>query len=174
MRRVGIAALAASIALGAGGAWAAGGFVPARKPGQWELRMTTGQAPEVSLQMCVDEATDKEMMDASLSIVTSICPTPIWSRDGDAIVILADCQVSTGRTVISRAELSGDFQSEYLFKVHTKSGMGTASEVDLEHRYTWVGKTCSDGLLPGVVKLPNGGKMKLKQMMRLLENINGN
>jgi hypothetical protein len=164
----GLAAVSLPVAL----AWAAGVIVPSRKPGQWELRMTAGDAPEAVLQMCVDEATDKEMMDASLSIVTAICPLPIWSRDGNAIIILADCQVSTGRTVISRAELSGDFQSEYIFKVNTKTGLGAASEI--EHRYTWVGKTCSDGLLPGVVKLPNGGKMKLKQMMKLLENINGN
>jgi hypothetical protein len=177
MRRgVGMVAICAvvstAVCLSAALAWASSALVPSRKPGQWEMRMTAGNAPEVVLQMCVDEATDKEMMDASLSIVTAICPMPIWSRDGRSIVILADCQVSTGRTVISRAELSGDFQSEYIFKVNTKSGLGAAS--DIEHRYTWVGKTCSDGLLPGVVKLPNGGKMKLKQMMKLIENINGN
>ena len=56
----------------------------------------------------------------------------------------------------------------------TTTGLGAASTVNLEHKYTWVGKTCSDGLLPGVVRLPNGGKMKLKQMMKLLENMNGN
>lgn len=169
--RVGLAA--AALAAGVGSlAIAAGVLVPARKAGQWELRMHAGDAPEGVLQICVDDATDKDMMDASLSIVTSLCPLPVWSRDGSDIIILADCQISSGRTVISRAVLTGDFQSKYTFKMHTKTGLGAASTVDLEHRYTWVGKTCSDGLLPGYVKLPNGGKMKLKQMMRLLENIN--
>lgn len=153
---------------------AAGVLVPSRKPGLWELHMTVNQGPEAVLQMCIDEATDKEMMDASLSIVTSICPLPVWSRDGNAIVILADCQMSTGRTVISRAELKGDFQSLYVFKVHTKTGLGEGSTVDLEHEYSWLGATCSEGLQPGYVRLPNGGKMKLKQMMKLLENMNGN
>lgn len=147
-------------------------YVPARRAGQWELRMTAGNAPEAVMQLCVDEKTDKEMMDASLSIVTSLCPTPIWSRDGAAIVIVADCQIGTGRTVVSRAELSGDFQESYLFKLHTKAGLGARSTVDLEHRYRWVGRTCAGGLRPGYVRLPNGGVMKLKQMMRHLENIN--
>ena len=168
------AAVAFAVAADAIAAGSFSGLVPARKPGQWELRMTAGNAPEAVLQMCVDEETDKEMMDASLSIVTSLCPAPIWSRDREAIVILADCQVSTGQTVISRAELAGDFQAEYTFSMNTKTGLGAASTVNLEHKYTWVGKTCSDGLLPGVVRLPNGGKMKLKQMMKLLENMNGN
>lgn len=167
-------ALLLMVGVGASVVAAAGVLIPARKPGQWELRMTTGNAPEAVLQLCVDEATDKEMMDASLSIATSLCPLPIWSRDGDTIIILADCQIATGRTVMARAELAGDFQSSYSFSMHTQTGLGDTSTVDLEHRYQWVGKTCSDNLQPGFVKLPNGGKMKLKQMMKLLENINGN
>jgi len=147
-------------------------YVPARRAGQWELRMTAGSAPEAVMQLCVDEKTDREMMDASLSIVTSLCPMPNWSREGATIVIAADCQVGTGRTVVSRAELSGDFQESYLFKLHTKTGLGARSTVDLEHRYRWVGRTCVGGLRPGYVRLPNGGTMKLKQMMKHLENIN--
>jgi opacity protein-like surface antigen len=153
-------------------AQAAATYVPARRAGQWELRMSAGNAPEAVMQLCVDEATDKEMMDASLSIVTSLCPLPIWSRDGAAIVIVADCQIASGRTVVSRAELTGDFQESYVFRLHTKAGLGARSTVNLEHRYRWVGKTCAGGLRPGYVRLPNGGTMKLKQMMRLLENIN--
>lgn len=171
-RRLVLAAIGAMTC--AGTVEAAGVLVPSRKPGLWELNMTVNQGPDATLQMCVDEETDKEMMDASLSIVTSICPMPTWSRDGNAIVILADCQISTGRTVVSRAELKGDFQSLYMFKVHTKTGVGESSTVDLEHEYSWIGPTCPEGLRPGFVRLPNGGKMKLKQMMKLLENMNGN
>jgi hypothetical protein len=146
--------------------------LPSRKPGQWEMRLQAGGASEAVMQQCVDEATDKEMMDASLSIVTGLCPTPIWSRNWAAYVIIADCQMSVGRSVNARAELSGDFQSSYVFKVQTKTGVGAGSAAELEHSYRWVGKTCVGGLRPGYVRLPNGGLMKLKQMMRLLENMN--
>lgn len=147
-------------------------YVPARRAGQWELRMTAGQAPEAVMQICVDEATDKSMMESSLSIITGLCPMPIWSRDGAAIVIVADCQASTGRTIVARAELTGDFQKSYAFKLRSKAGLGAGATVELAHAYRWVGKTCVGGLRPGYVRLPNGGVMKLKQMMRLLENMN--
>lgn len=173
-RRAAIAAMTGLVLLGAAAvAFAAGVIVPARKPGLWELRMTTGHSDvEAVMEMCVDEATDKDMMDASLSIITALCPMPQWSRDGRSIVITADCQMSTGRTVISRAELSGDFHSLYWFSMNTKTGVGANSATELKHQFTWLAPSCGTGLMPGSVKLPNGGKMKLKQMMRLLENMN--
>jgi hypothetical protein len=171
------AALAAAVSVlgGVGIAFAAGVIVPARKPGLWEMRMTTGHGgSEASMEMCVDQATDKEMMDASLSIITAMCPMPVWSRDGRSIIISADCQMSTGRTVISRAELSGDFQYQYWFQMNTKTGVGASSSTELKHQFTWLADDCGKGLKPGYIKLPNGSKMNFKHMMSLIDNINSN
>lgn len=171
--RVG-ALLAAVLVAGAGVAWAAGVIIPARKPGMWELRMSTdADIGEAVMQLCIDPKTDADMMETSLTIVTSLCPQVFWSRENEDIVIRADCQISTGRTVVSKATLKGDFQSLYWFRMQTKSGLGAQSETDIEHQYTWLGASCTDGLLPGFVRLPNGGKMRLKKMMSLLENMTG-
>lgn len=168
------AAVLAILAAGAGAAWAAGVLIPSRKPGMWELRMSTdADDTEAYMQMCIDPKNDSEMMDISLSIITGLCPQVSWSREREDIVISASCQVSAGRTVTSRATLAGDFQSLYWFRMKTKSGIGAGSETDIEHQYTWLGATCTDGLAPGFVRLPNGGKMRLKKMMSLLENMTG-
>lgn len=145
--------------------------IPARKPGMWELRMQTKYQPDVTMQLCVDAANDKEMMDAWLSMVTSICPAPKWSREDGAIVIASDCQ-SGGTTVLARAELSGDFQSEYTLKVRSQAGLGDGAKVDLVHTTRWLGEACTGGLIPGGVRLPNGARMNMKRMMKLLQNMN--
>jgi hypothetical protein len=172
--RVGAALALLVLAGGAAAAWAAGVLIPSRKPGMWELRMSTGDSTnEAVMQMCIDEKTDADMMDTSLTLITSLCPRPAWSREQQDILITADCQISPGRKVLSRVRLTGDFQSLYWFKMHTKTGLGADSETDIEHQYTWLGASCTDGLLPGFVRLPNGGRMKLKKMMSLLENMTG-
>ncbi len=152
---------------------AAGVLVPQRKAGQWQMRLQANGMVGPTIDVCIDRKSDQSMMDSALSIITGLCPVPDWSREGDAIVIVANCQVEAGRAVQSRAELSGDFQSDYTFSLTSTTGRGSGSKINLLHRYVWTAKDCSDGLRPGFVRLPNGGKMKLKSMMRLLENMNG-
>lgn len=166
------ALFSAVFSFGAISAEAAGVLVPQRKAGQWEMQLQANGKSGPSIDVCIDRASDQAMMDSSLSIITALCPVPHWSREGDAIVIVADCQVSPGRSVNSRAELRGDFQSDYTFSLKTKRAGASGTQVSLLHRYVWASRTCSDGLRPGFVRLPNGGKMKLKSMMRLLESMN--
>ena len=36
--------------------------LPARKPGQWKIEMLRGTAPAMTIQLCLDTASDKAMM----------------------------------------------------------------------------------------------------------------
>lgn len=146
-------------------------MIPSRKAGMWDLVLSAPGRPDVTMTMCIDAKTDREMMDAWLSPVTNICPDQTWRRDNDTIVIESDCTAG-GRTVVSRAELAGDFQREHTLRIHTKSGLGEANTVDLTQTMRFVSETCGSGLIPGGVKLPNGAKMNMKRMMKLIENMN--
>lgn len=155
-------------------AWGAGQdsvLIPSRKAGMWELTMAARGRPDVTLLMCIDTKTDQEMMDAWLSPVTKLCPDPAWRRQESAILIESECS-NGGRSVVSRAELSGDFDREHTLRVSTKSGIGAASEVELTQTMRYVSELCTGGLIPGGVKLPNGAKMNMKRMMKLIENMN--
>lgn len=146
-------------------------LIPSRKAGMWELVVSSRGRPDVSMLMCIDAKTDTEMMDAWIGSLTGMCPDPIWSRQGDAIVIDSDC-TSGGKTIISRAELSGDFLNEHVLSVQTRSGVGAGTQVSLVHTMRFVSETCTSGLIPGGVRLPNGSKMNLKRMLKLIENMN--
>ena len=172
-RAAGLGLLFAAFAISPMCAEAAGVLLPQRKAGQWQMQLQANGMAGPNIDVCIDRKSDESMMDSALSIITALCPVPDWSREGDAIVIVANCQVEPGRAVQSRAELKGDFQSDYAFSINTKAGDEPGTGISLLHRYVWMHDDCSDGLRPGFVRLPNGGKMKLKSMMRLLENMNG-
>lgn len=149
---------------------------PARKPGQWSMEMkASADMPAMTVQMCLDAATDKGMMQAGLGIAKSLCPDQKIAREGDKIVIDSTCEVA-GMKMAGRTEITGDFQSEYTMV--TKSDLadapeGMASKSDIEHKARWVGATCSDGMVPGDMLMPGGIKMNVKKMMGMMDALGG-
>ena len=147
---------------------------PARKPGQWELQMKASKdMPAMTVQLCLDAATDKGMMQMGMGMAKSMCPDQKIARDGDKIVIDSTCQVA-GMKVAGRTEISGDFQSEYTMV--TKADVSDAPEgvdatTDVEHKARWVGEACTGGMVPGDMLMPGGIKMNMTQMMGMMESL---
>lgn len=177
MRKIAIAVTTGCIVvLGAGVATA---FEwPSRKPGQWELVMKSSgpsDMPAMTLQMCIDAATDKDMMQAGLELGRAMCPDQKIAQEDKRIVIASTCEVG-GMKIVGRTEVSGDFQSEY--KMHTTGDVsgapaGMPSKTDMEHTARWVGDTCSDGMQPGDLLMPGGIKMNMNKMVEMMKSIGG-
>lgn len=147
---------------------------PARKPGQWELEMKGSKSmPEMIVQLCLDAATDKDMMQMGMGMAKSMCPGQSIGREGDKIVIQSTCEIA-GMKVAGRTEISGDFQSEYTMVTKadvTGAPAGGDGKTDVEHKAHWKSETCGDGMVPGDMLMPGGIKMNIKQMMGMMESL---
>jgi hypothetical protein len=178
MRKIAVAATAATWAVGLGAAVAVAFEWPARKPGQWELAMKANGAadmPAMTLQMCVDASTDKDMMQAGLELGKAMCPDQKIAQEDKLIVITSTCEVG-GMKVAGRTEVSGDFQSGYTMRTTGDVSGGPAGmpgKTDMEHTARWVGETCSDGMKPGDLLMPGGIKMNMAKMVEMMKSVGG-
>jgi hypothetical protein len=149
---------------------------PARKPGQWELRMKAGNdAPEMSVKLCLDAETDKDMMQLGTGIAKSMCPDQKITREPGKVVIDGTCDAG-GIKVSGRTEIVGDLQSDYTMVMRSDiadAPEGMPKENNMEHRGRWISATCGDGMVPGDMVLPGGIKMNMKSMKGLMDNFGG-
>jgi Protein of unknown function (DUF3617) len=145
---------------------------PARKAGEWQIKMTpetAGAVPAMTMQLCLDAATDAEMMQTGLSVKKDICPEMNMTRDGDTIVIDAKCNLGVMKTT-SHTVISGDFQSAYTMNITSDiegapKGMPAHSEMTQEA--TWVGE-CPAGMVPGDMIMPGGRKINVKTLKAMM------
>jgi hypothetical protein len=146
---------------------------PARKAGQWEIKMipeTPGAMPEQTIKACIDAASDKQMMAAGFSMSKSMCSRQEISRDGEDYVIDSTCQIGP-MTSTSHIVVSGDFQSAYTVKMTSEmsgaamAGMPGTNNMTQEAR--WISDACTDGMAPGDMLMPGGMKVNVNDMMKM-------
>jgi hypothetical protein len=149
------------------------GDLPHRKPGQWEIRLITEKpagTPAVVSQICIDAATDRELLEFGLRMSRKTCSRYDMKRVGKAWVIDAQCTlgpiVSTTRTTIS-----GDFQSAMTVRIEGTSeglpGHGHGPrEILMTQQGRWIG-ACTNGMAPGDIAMGKGIKFNVKQMKSL-------
>jgi hypothetical protein len=141
--------------------------IPPRKAGQWEIAMSMGGG-QFTTRMCLDDATDKAMMQAGLSLSKDVCPEQSSSQDGDTIIIDSTCQMGPMKTT-SHIVITGDFQSAYTVRITgTVEGMpkGMDDKTDITQTVTWVGSECTGGLKPGEMEMPGGMKIDATRLMQ--------
>ena len=140
---------------------------PARKPGQWNIELDTGDGQTMAMQVCLDAATDSQMMAAGMSMSENMCSEMNIDNQGDSIVIDATCTMGTMQTT-SHSVMSGDFQSAYTVEITsdiTGAPPGMPSHSVITQQATWTGD-CADGLAPGDMMMPGGMKVNIQQMMQ--------
>jgi hypothetical protein len=148
---------------------------PTRKAGMWEIQSVSeqGGAPNMTIKACVDEASDKMMMQAGLNMSKSMCPEQTMMQDGDSIVIDASCNFG-GMKSTSHTVMTGDFQSSYQVVTTSEiAGMPSvpgmpAGPTKMTQTAAWVGADCTDGLKPGDMLMPGGMKMNVSDMMKMM------
>jgi hypothetical protein len=164
----GRAALGCAVLLLAAAANAAETDFPARKPGLWELKMvpeTAKAAPQITMQLCVDAASDHAIMTAGLAMGGSC--TVNRSQSGAALQFDATCD-RDGRHTVSHTTITGDFQSAYQLKVVSDSEGGNPAlpkHSAITQEAKWLG-ACPAGMNPGDMVMPGGHKMNVLNALK--------
>jgi hypothetical protein len=170
--------LATAAAVLASEAMAQDAGFPPRREGLWEVITITekpDKVPKVTARMCVDRATDADLMGYGLKMSKDTCPRYETSRKGQTWVIDSQCKVGPVTTT-GKAQVSGDFQANVKVRMDgTTEGMpGTNGPQPLRMTQTarWVAEAC-DGLKPGDVLLDGGIKVNVKQLKQLQKLLPG-
>lgn len=144
--------------------------LPPRKAGLWEIATTVEKpraAPPITAQMCLDAATDREMMEHALKL-SGTCKRLTARREGETLVIDADCTLS-GKATRSRTVITGDLQSAYAVRSEgTMDGGGDKRPhpMLITQTATWKSATCP-GMKPGDISMFGGIKVNIKQLKAL-------
>ena len=143
--------------------------LPVRKAGLWEMKVvrTGSPMPEMTMQHCTDETTDKEMSTAFSPMAKDMCSRQDVQKTATGFVSDSVCGVA-GTTVTSHAEITGDFNSAYTVKstAHSDSGPKGPHDTTSTIEAKWLG-ACKADQKAGDIVMPGGMKMNIKDMDRL-------
>ena len=144
--------------------------LPIRKPGLWEMKMqrTNSSMPEMTMQQCTDETTDREMSTAATPLAKEVCSKRDIQKTATGYVSDSVCGIA-GVSVSSHSEIVGDFNSAYTVKTKSHSEGGPAAtkgdhETMIEAK--WLG-ACKPDQKPGDIVMPGGLKINLHDMDKL-------
>ena len=144
--------------------------LPVRKAGLWEMKtMRAGSSmPDMTMQQCTDETTDKDMSTAMSPMGKEMCSKQDIVKTATGYVTDSVCNVA-GVTMTSHSEITGDFNSAYTVKATSQSqggppGMPRDSTTTIEAK--WLG-ACKPDQKPGDIMMPGGVKMNIKDMEKL-------
>jgi hypothetical protein len=143
--------------------------LPTRKAGLWEMKMvkTGSSMPDVTMQHCTDETTDKAMSTAASPMMKDLCSKQDIQKTATGYVSDSVCGVG-GVQMTSHGEITGDFNSAYTVKTTTHSEGGPAGVHDgtMTIEAKWLG-ACKPDQKPGDIIMPGGMKMNIKDMEKL-------
>jgi uncharacterized protein DUF3617 len=144
--------------------------LPVRKAGLWEMKVlsTGAPVPEMTMQQCTDETTDKDMSTAMSPMAKEMCSKQDIQKTAAGYVTDSVCGIA-GMTIKSHAEITGDFNSAYTVKSTSRSeggpaGGGRDNTTTIEAK--WLG-ACKSDQKPGDTMMPGGMKMNIKDMEKL-------
>ena len=144
--------------------------LPMSKAGLWEMKVlrTGTPVPDVTMQHCTDETTDKEMSAAASPMAKEMCSKQDIQKTATGYVSDSVCGIA-GMSIKSHAEISGDFNSAYTVKStsHSEGGpSGAARDSATTIEAKWLG-ACKADQKPGDIMMPGGMKMNIKDMEKL-------
>jgi hypothetical protein len=147
--------------------------MPARKPGLWQLNMSSDSRnmPAQTMKHCIDAATDKLMNSPNASMGREQCSKQDVQRVGSTIVIDSVCQFANV-TNVSHAVVSGDFNSAYTVQVDSKREGGPAAAAG-STKMTITAKylgPCEAGQKPGDMMI-NGMTMNIHTLQQMRGNM---
>jgi hypothetical protein len=144
--------------------------LPVRKAGLWEMKVQrAGSAvPDMTMQHCTDETTDKEMSTALSPMGKEICSKQDIQKTATGFVSDSVCGIA-GMSITSHAEITGDFNSAYTVKStsHNERGpTGVPRDSTTTIEAKWLG-ACKPDQKAGDIMMPGGMKMNIKDMEKL-------
>ena len=140
------------------------------RPGLWEMKVvrTGSLMPEMTMQHCTDETTDKEMSTAFSPMSKEICSKRDILKTATGYVSDSVCSVG-GLSMTSHSDITGDFNSAYTVKSTSHSEGGPSAvprEITMTIEAKWLG-ACKPDQKPGDIVMPGGFKMNIKDAEKL-------
>jgi hypothetical protein len=144
--------------------------MPIRKAGLWEMKIvrTGSPLPEMTMQHCTDETTDKEMSTALSPMSKEICSRHDVEKTATGYVTDSVCSVA-GISMTSHSDITGDFNSAYTVKTTSHSERGPAGlprDAATTIEAKWFG-ACKPDQKPGDIVMPGGFKLNIKDAEKL-------
>jgi hypothetical protein len=144
--------------------------LPARKTGLWEMKLARSGnlIPELTMQHCTDETTDKDLAIAASPLSKEICSKRDLQQTATGYVSDSVCSVA-GVSMTAHSEITGNFNSAYTVKTTTHSDRPVAG-LPADHTTTieakWLG-ACKADQKPGDIVMPGGFKLNVKDAEKL-------
>jgi Protein of unknown function (DUF3617) len=143
--------------------------LPIRKAGLWEMKVvrTGSPMPEMTMQHCTDETTDKQMSTAFSPLSKEICSKNDVLQTATGYATDSVCSVG-GASMTSHSDVIGDFNSAYTVKTTTHSDRGPAglNDVTMAIEAKYLG-ACKPDQKPGDIVMPGGFKLNIKDAEKL-------
>ena len=143
--------------------------MPVRKAGLWEMKMlrTGSPAPDMTMQHCTDETTDKEMSTTFSPMAKEACSKNDIQKTATGYAADSVCSIG-GMSMTSHSETSGDFNSAYTVKTtsHSQGGPAGVPRDSTTIEAKWLG-ACKPDQKPGDIIMPGGIKLNIKDMEKL-------
>jgi hypothetical protein len=141
--------------------------MPKRKPGLWDMTVSTGMAgvPPQASKMCIDAALDAALYNYSIGATKQACSKNQIKSDGKSVTSDAVCSVGGSQmTSHSTTNFTGDTAFHTEIKAHYEPPMLGLADIAMTQDGKWAGP-CPADMKPGEVVGPGGQKMNMKQMM---------
>jgi hypothetical protein len=135
--------------------------LPGRKAGLWEISTTGIGNQGVTLQQCVDAATDRALQTRGGALPQRDCSKEDMQKSGNTITVDTVCTVA-GKTRTSHVVVTGSFDSGYTMTV-TGQTEGQPARPPVTISAKWLGP-CAADQKPGDTIMPNGMKMNIQNM----------
>jgi hypothetical protein len=142
--------------------------LPPRKAGLWEITMAMEKPkglPAFTSKVCLDPATDRELMDHGLKLAGGKCRNLTSRRQGQSYVIDADCKFG-GTASKARIVITGDFGSAYTLRMEGSGSEKGPRETLMTQTAAWKGADCA-GMKPGDMTVPGGLRVNVEQLKAL-------
>jgi hypothetical protein len=143
--------------------------LPVRKAGLWEMKLVrVGSAlPEMTIQHCTDETTDKDMNNMVSPMAKQICSKQDVQKTATGYISDSVCSLGGG-SLTSHSEIVGDFSSAYSVTTvsHADKGPANLRDSTTKIEAKWLGD-CKPGQKPGDIVMPGGFKLNVKDAEKL-------
>lgn len=144
--------------------------LPTRRAGLWELKMLRAGSPtpEMTMQHCTDETTDKKMTTQLSPMAKQNCTRNDTQKTATGYVTDSVCSYG-GTTMTSHSEVTGDFNSAYSVKVtsHNEGApAGAPRDTNMTLQAKWLG-ACPADQKPGDIVMPGGFRMNITDMEKM-------
>ncbi|THD72194.1 MAG: DUF3617 family protein [Bradyrhizobium sp.] len=144
--------------------------LPLRKAGLWEIKVVRvgSLLPQMTMQHCTDETTDKEMSTLFAPMSKEVCSRRDTRKTETGYVSDSVCSVG-GLSLASHSDITGDFNSAFTVKStsHAEYGSGGAPHDNVvTFEAKWLGD-CKPDQKPGDVVMPGGFKINVKDAQKL-------